>query len=40
VAGGAAGNILAPEEETLVRKVIAKVVEKLPARVPQPVQAK
>jgi len=40
VAGGAAGNILAPEEEALVKKVIAKVVESLPSRVAQPVQTK
>jgi len=32
VAGGAAGNLLAPEQEKLVKKVIAEVVEKLPAR--------
>ena len=40
VAGGVAGNVLAPEEEDLVKKVIAKVVEKLPSRVSQPVTAK
>ena len=40
VAGGAAGNILAPEEETLVKKVIVKVCESLPSRVAQPVKVK
>ncbi len=40
VAGGVAGNVLAPEQEDLVRKVIAKVVVDLPSRVPQPVKAK
>jgi hypothetical protein len=36
VAGGVAGNVLAPEEESILNKVIVKVIEKLPARVPQP----
>jgi phosphopantetheinyl transferase (holo-ACP synthase) len=38
VVGGIAGNALAPEEETVLNKVIVKVIEKLPARVPQPVK--
>jgi phosphopantetheinyl transferase (holo-ACP synthase) len=38
IVGGIAGNALAPEEETVLNKVIVKVLEKLPARVPQPVK--
>jgi hypothetical protein len=40
VVGGVAGNALAPEQEVLVKKVIAKVVENLPSRVAPPVKAK
>jgi hypothetical protein len=40
VAGGSAGYILAPEQEKLLKKVIAEVVEDLPSRVPQTVNAK
>ena len=36
VAGGVAGYALSPEEETVLNKVIVKVIEKLPARIPQP----
>jgi hypothetical protein len=36
VAGGVAGYALSPEEETVLNKVIVKVIEKLPARVAQP----
>jgi hypothetical protein len=40
VVGGVAGNALAPEQEALVKKVIAKVVENLPSRVAPPAKAK
>lgn len=35
VVGGVAGNVLSPEQSTQVKKVIAKVCETLPSRVPQ-----
>jgi hypothetical protein len=35
VAGGAAGNLLSPEQVKIVKKVIDKVTESLPSRVPQ-----
>jgi uncharacterized membrane protein len=40
VVGGVAGNALAPEQEALVKKVIAKVVENLPSRVAPPAKAR
>jgi hypothetical protein len=36
VVGGVAGYALSPDEETVLNKVIVKVIEKLPARIPQP----
>lgn len=35
VIGGIAGNALAPEQEVVLNKLIVKVIEKLPARIPQ-----
>ncbi len=39
VVGGVAGNMLSPDQVKVVRKVVAKVAESLPPRIPQ-VQAK
>ncbi|HPC94464.1 MAG TPA: CsgG/HfaB family protein [Sedimentisphaerales bacterium] len=36
VVGGVAGNALSPDQEKQVKKVIAKVCETLPSRIPQP----
>lgn len=36
VAGGVAGYALSPDEETVLNKVIVKIIEKLPARLPPP----
>lgn len=35
VIGGIAGNALAPKEEEVLNKVIVKMIEKLPSRIPQ-----
>ena len=35
ILGGVAGNALAPKEEAVLNRVIAKMIEKLPARIPQ-----
>jgi len=40
VAGGVVGNALSPEQEEQVKKVLAKVVESMPPRIPQVVQKK
>ena len=36
VVGGVAGNALSPDQEKQIKKVIAKVCETLPSRIPQP----
>lgn len=36
VAGGVAGHTLAPQQETVVKRVVARVTESLPSRIPQP----
>jgi hypothetical protein len=35
IVGGVAGNALAPKEEEVLNKIIVKMIEKLPSRVPQ-----